>query len=110
MLVSFLVFGQIFTFLVAEYLVLFFIFFSLFISVLSLLSSIYVLIKLRVSIYLWFMKELFELISYSVAFIKTYQSDLHHRLWRPHILGSLFSISNMSKSSIQAEYESGSLS
>ena len=62
-----------------------------------------VLIKLRVSISLWFFEELLELIGYSVAFIKTYQSDLHHRLWRPHLYqGSCFHISNGSRSSIQA--------
>ena len=63
-----------------------------------------VLIKLRVSISLWFFEELLELIGYSVAFIKTYQSDLHHRLRRPHIYqGSCFHISNGSRSSIQAD-------
>ena len=79
-------------------------FFDIFIGLLSLHSEVYALIKLRVSISLWFFKELFELIGYSVMFIKTYQSDLHHQLWRPHIYqGSCFHISNGSRSSIQAD-------
>ena len=48
MLVSFLDFGQIFTFQVAEYLVLFFIFFLPIYRRVIILSSVYALIKLRV--------------------------------------------------------------
>ena len=81
MLVSFLVFGQIFTFLVAEYLVsILHIFGPIYRLVIPTFFSFDALIKLRVSISVWFFKKLLELIGYSVTFIKTYQSDLHHRL------------------------------
>ena len=73
MLVSFLVFGQIFTFFVVEYLVsILHIFGPIYRLVIPTFLKFYRFIKLRVSISLRFFKELLELIGYSVAFIKTY--------------------------------------
>ena len=105
MLVSFLVFGQIFTFLVTKYLLsILHIFGPIYRLVIPTFFKFVALMKLRVSISLWFYKELLEFIGCSVAFIKTYQSDLHHRLWRSHIYqGSSFHLSNGSRLSIQAD-------
>ena len=77
MLVSFLVFGQISYFLYGRiFSFILHIFGPIYRCVISTFFSFDALIKLRVFISLWFLKELFELIHYFVALNKTYLSDL----------------------------------
>ena len=109
MLVSFLVFGQISYFLYGRILVFILrIFGPIYRHVIPTFFSFDALIKLRVFISLWFLKELIELIGFlwgSTRLINRISIiDYGVLIYQ----GSCFHISNESRSSIQAEYESSS--